>query len=83
MSSSNAQSSSQASSAKPRTSNAIPRSHTDPNRDFTDDEELVHHLYFEDNDPFFPPSWLGKDFLPSERRPSNESTSSSGSKDDK
>ncbi|PYI30465.1 hypothetical protein BP00DRAFT_426483 [Aspergillus indologenus CBS 114.80] len=22
--------------------------------------ELSHHLYFEDNDGFFPPSWLGQ-----------------------
>jgi len=44
------------------------------------DEQLTHHLYFEDNDPFFPPTWLGKDILP-ERRPSNESATSSGSKD--
>ncbi|KAJ5191134.1 uncharacterized protein N7498_010119 [Penicillium cinerascens] len=83
MSSSNAQSSSQASSAKPHPHIAVPRSQADPNRDFRDDEELVHHLYFEDNDPFFPPIWLGKDILQSDRRPSNESASSGGSKDDK
>jgi len=80
MSSSNVQSSPQASSAKPRTHTAISRSHTDPNWDFMYDEQLTHHLYFEDNDPFFPPTWLGKDILP-ERRPSNESATSSGSKD--
>lgn len=34
----------------------------------------IHHLYFEDNDSFFPPSWLGKEGGP--RRPSTESTDS-------
>jgi hypothetical protein len=81
--SSNEQSSSQAGSVKPRTQTAVPRRHIDPNRDFVEDQDLVHHLYFEDNDPFFPPVWLGKDILQPERRPSNESTSSNDFKDDK
>ncbi|KAJ5665646.1 uncharacterized protein N7477_008094 [Penicillium maclennaniae] len=81
--SSNAQSSSQASSAKPRPQRAMPRGYIDPNQDVVEDQDLIHHLYFEDNDPFFPPAWLGKDIFLPERRPSNESTSSTGSKDDK
>lgn len=81
--SSNAQSSLHASSVKPSTQTAVPRRHIDYSRDFVEDQDLVHHLYFEDNDPFFPPVWLGKDTLQPERRPSNESTSSNDSKDDK
>ncbi|KAJ5319478.1 uncharacterized protein N7506_012182 [Penicillium brevicompactum] len=44
-----------------------PQSKGDPDRHSTE----IHHLYFEDNDSFFPPSWLGKD---GPRRPSTEST---------
>ncbi|KGO75119.1 hypothetical protein PITC_069890 [Penicillium italicum] len=25
------------------------------------DSDVIHHLYFEDNDGFFPPIWIGKD----------------------
>ncbi|KAJ5963400.1 uncharacterized protein N7479_003276 [Penicillium vulpinum] len=25
------------------------------------DSDMIHYLYFEDNDGFFPPSWIGKE----------------------
>jgi hypothetical protein len=52
----------------------------EPKRDPTKADE-IHRLYFEDNDGFFPPAWLGKDTNQSERRSSNDSTSSHGPKD--
>ncbi|KAJ5373516.1 hypothetical protein N7517_005522 [Penicillium concentricum] len=46
--------------------------HEDANqRRNSTDSGVIHYLYFEDNDGFFPPSWIGKD---SERRPSSENT---------
>jgi hypothetical protein len=38
--------------------------HLDQHRNSTD-SNVIHYLYFEDNDGFFPPSWIGKD--PSQR----------------
>ncbi|KAJ5745505.1 hypothetical protein N7520_010687 [Penicillium odoratum] len=43
-----------------------------PRQNSTD--AVVHHLYFEDNDSFFPPTWLGKDT--SQRRSSEDSSAS-------
>ncbi|EKV19500.1 hypothetical protein PDIG_02970 [Penicillium digitatum PHI26] len=34
--------------------------------------DVIHYLYFEDNDGFFPPIWIGKD---SQQRPSTENSS--------
>ncbi|KAJ5556867.1 hypothetical protein N7494_000782 [Penicillium frequentans] len=51
-----------------------------PRKSSTD--AVVHHLYFEDNDSFFPPTWLGKDDT-SIRRSSNDSSASHESKDEK
>ncbi|KAJ5150605.1 uncharacterized protein N7500_010794 [Penicillium coprophilum] len=45
--------------------------HEDPNRRNSTDSDIIHYLYFEDNDGFFPPSWIGKEL---ERRPSSEHT---------
>ncbi|KAJ5095215.1 hypothetical protein N7532_007506 [Penicillium argentinense] len=42
------------------------------------DSELIHHLYFEDNDSFFPPSWIGNDGDLSEHKPSTDSPLSDG-----
>lgn len=47
-------------------------------RDSTD-PDVIHHLYFEDNDSFFPPKWLGQEDA-SQRRFSNDSTTSQQSK---
>jgi hypothetical protein len=34
--------------------------HQDPDqRRNSTDSDVIHHLYFEDNDGFFPPSWIG------------------------
>ncbi|KAJ5714981.1 uncharacterized protein N7483_012162 [Penicillium malachiteum] len=57
-----------------------PPHHDNPNprRDSTD-PNVVHHLYFEDNDSFFPPTWIGKDEA-SQRRFPNDSTTSQASK---
>ncbi|KAJ5683235.1 hypothetical protein N7462_006400 [Penicillium macrosclerotiorum] len=43
--------------------------------------DVTHYLYFEDNDSFFPPPWLGKEKASAERRSSSDSTTSHGSKD--
>jgi hypothetical protein len=66
-------------SNSPHPSSDRPITQADPGqrRDSTD-SDVIHHLYFEDNDSFFPPSWLGKE---SERKPSNESTASQDSQD--
>ena len=37
------------------------------------DSDIIHHVYFEDNDSFFPPSWLGQHVDPSQRRGSDDS----------
>lgn len=52
--------------------NTMPPGHQDK-RQVSD--PLVHHLYFDDNDSFFPPSWLGKEDA-SQRRFSKDSTAS-------
>ncbi|KAJ5402920.1 uncharacterized protein N7487_008816 [Penicillium crustosum] len=46
--------------------------HPDPDQRRTStDSDVIHHLYFEDNDGFFPPSWIGK---VSQHRPSTENS---------
>lgn len=40
---------------------------------------MIHHLYFDDNDSFFPPSYLGKE--DSQRRSSNASSSHASDKE--
>jgi hypothetical protein len=67
-------------SNSPHPSSDRPITQADPGqrRDSTD-SDVIHHLYFEDNDSFFPPSWLGKES--EQRRPSNESTESKDSQD--
>ncbi|KAJ6012873.1 hypothetical protein N7499_012525 [Penicillium canescens] len=67
-------------SNSPHPSSDRPITQADPgqHRDSTD-SDVIHHLYFEDNDSFFPPSWLGKES--ERRRPSNESTESKDSQD--
>ncbi|KAJ5193678.1 hypothetical protein N7491_001009 [Penicillium cf. griseofulvum] len=45
--------------------------HRDQHRNSTD-PDVIHYLYFEDNDGFFPPSWIGKD---PDQRSSSENTS--------
>ncbi|KAJ5238637.1 hypothetical protein N7468_003256 [Penicillium chermesinum] len=52
----------------------MPPGHQDKRQSF--DAEL-HHLYFDDNESFFPPAWLGKDSVT--RRSSNDSTTSKAS----
>lgn len=79
---SSSQSTSHSGSTHPSTHMAVPRSRSEPRRD-SGHTDAIHHLYFEDNDPFFPPSWLGKDHLPSERRSSNDSEASHDSKNEK
>lgn len=66
--------------AEPAVHHAGTRDLDEPKRDLTKADE-IHHLYFEDNDGFFPPAWLGKDTSHSERRASNDSTTSHGPKD--
>ncbi|KAJ5949709.1 hypothetical protein N7454_001293 [Penicillium verhagenii] len=44
-------------------------------------DAVVHHLYFEDNDSFFPPTWLGKEDA-SQRRSSADSSASHESQDE-
>ncbi|KAJ5570409.1 uncharacterized protein N7459_009839 [Penicillium hispanicum] len=61
------------SSTKPISHDVVLKDSQGFHRDSTD-PNMIHHLYFEDNDSFFPPSWLGRDTLPSERRSSNDST---------
>ncbi|KAJ5812407.1 hypothetical protein N7474_008708 [Penicillium riverlandense] len=57
----------------PRTDSSLaPETVPDQKRDSTQ-AEIKHHLYFEDNDSFFPPTWLGKD--PPPRRESESSVS--------
>lgn len=56
-------------------SSVAPETAPDQRRDSTQ-SEIKHHLYFEDNDSFFPPTWLGK-----EPPPPTESESSSVSHD--
>ncbi|RAH74647.1 uncharacterized protein BO66DRAFT_388122 [Aspergillus aculeatinus CBS 121060] len=34
--------------------------HSQPRQQSPLEPDLSHHLYFEDNDGFFPPSWLGQ-----------------------
>lgn len=67
-------------SAQPAVHDAVTRDPDEPKRDLTKADE-IHHLYFEDNDGFFPPAWLGKDTNQSERRYSNDSTTSHDPKD--
>lgn len=67
-------------STQPAAHDTQPRGHNEPKQDLTKADE-IHHLYFEDNDSFFPPAWLGKDTNPSERRSSNDSTTSHDPKD--
>jgi hypothetical protein len=39
-----------------------PSVHADPDQRRTStDSDVIHYLYFEDNDGFFPPSWIGKE----------------------
>ncbi|KAK4867356.1 hypothetical protein LT330_000866 [Penicillium expansum] len=46
--------------------------HEDPDQRRTStDSDVIHHLYFEDNDGFFPPTWIGKD---SQQKPSTENS---------
>ncbi|KAJ5179688.1 hypothetical protein N7492_002898 [Penicillium capsulatum] len=48
----------------------VPQSYQDSRRDSTRDSthsDIVHHLYFEDNDGFFPPRWLGQGPIASPR----------------
>ena len=45
------------------------------------DSDVIHHVYFEDNDSFFPPSWLGQYADPSQRRGSDDTIISSASDD--
>ncbi|KAJ6179208.1 hypothetical protein N7519_009669 [Penicillium mononematosum] len=52
----------------PSSTTEHPRQDPDQRRNSTD-SDVIHHLYFEDNDGFFPPSWIGKD---SQQRPSTE-----------
>lgn len=59
---------------------AVTEGHEEPKHQLTKADE-IHHLYFEDNDGFFPPTWLGKDMTSSERRSSNDSTASHDPKD--
>lgn len=37
-------------------------------------ESEIHHRYFEDNDGFFPPTWLGKDLAAPNPSPESDST---------
>ncbi|OOQ86652.1 hypothetical protein PEBR_20647 [Penicillium brasilianum] len=67
-------------STQPAVHDEVSRGYTQPNQDLTKADE-IHHLYYEDNDSFFPPAWLGKDTNPSERRSSNDSTTSHDPKD--
>ncbi|KAJ5968448.1 hypothetical protein N7501_004696 [Penicillium viridicatum] len=56
----------------PHPSSATEHAHQDPDQRRTStDSDVIHHLYFEDNDGFFPPSWIGK---VSQQRPSTESS---------
>ncbi|KAJ5144066.1 uncharacterized protein N7515_002853 [Penicillium bovifimosum] len=61
-------------------SSAGPTAHTDPdqrrNSTLSTDSDVIHFLYFEDNDGFFPPSWIGKQ---SQQVLSDKGTSSHGS----
>lgn len=57
---------------------AVPQSRPDnPRRDYND-SDVIHHVYFEDNDSFFPPSWLGQTDDKSERRDSSGSNTTEG-----
>jgi hypothetical protein len=67
-------------STQPTVHDELSRGNDKPKQDFTKADE-IHHLYYEDNDSFFPPAWLGKDPKPSERRSSNDSTTIHGPKD--
>ncbi|KAF3389304.1 hypothetical protein F1880_003553 [Penicillium rolfsii] len=67
-------------SAQPSGHDTVAPDHDESKRDPKKADE-IHHLYFEDNDSFFPPAWLGKDINPAERRSSNDSTTSHGPKD--
>lgn len=40
------------------------------------DSDVIHHVYFEDNDSFFPPSWLGQTNDQSKRKMSEDSAAS-------
>jgi hypothetical protein len=71
----------QKSSDKARANPAAPQTRRDkPQRDYSD-SDVIHHVYFEDNDSFFPPSWLGQDGDQSQRRVSADSNISHGSAD--
>lgn len=71
----------QNSSDKTRAHHAAPQTRRDnPQRDHND-SDVIHHAYFEDNDSFFPPSWLGQENKQSERRVSADSTASHASVD--
>ncbi|KAJ5542055.1 hypothetical protein N7535_004474 [Penicillium sp. DV-2018c] len=43
------------------------------------DSDMMHYLYFEDNDGFFPPSWIGKE---SQQTPSEKRTGRAGPGDE-
>ncbi|KAJ5281396.1 hypothetical protein N7478_006768 [Penicillium angulare] len=64
--------SSSQSTTQPISHDSYAPGHSGARRDSTD-PEVIHHLYFEDNDSFFPPSWVGKE---GERRPSTDSVTS-------
>lgn len=64
-------STSQYTSTRPVASDVVPQVYDDSRRDSAN-SDMVHHLYFEDNDSFFPPRWLGKDTVPSPRRSSDD-----------
>lgn len=56
----------------PHPSSTTEHPHQDPDqRRNSTDSDVIHHLYFEDNDGFFPPSWIGKD---SQQRLSTENS---------
>lgn len=58
----------------------VPRVSHDSRRDSAS-SEIVHHLYFEDNDSFFPPRWLGEDAVPSPRRPAEDHSTDTTNED--
>ncbi|KAJ5403794.1 hypothetical protein N7509_003665 [Penicillium cosmopolitanum] len=69
----------QNSSEEARAHLAAPQTRRDnPQRDHND-SDVIHHVYFEDNESFFPPSWLGQAVDQSERRVSADSAASHGS----
>ncbi|KAJ5113527.1 hypothetical protein N7456_002061 [Penicillium angulare] len=64
--------SSSQSTTQPISHESYSSGHSSARRDSTN-PEVIHRLYFEDNDGFFPPSWIGQE---GQRRPSNDSVMS-------